>query len=133
MTYLLDADTLNYLLKVRSPVKERFEAAIRDGATFAHSVIVHYQITRYLKLKGARRLQRFYASLTAGWYLVGLDAADWDTAADLWAERHRVGKPIEDSDLLIAVVALKSGATLVTNNTPHFTELGLTLENWTTS
>jgi predicted nucleic acid-binding protein len=35
------------------------------------------------------------------------------------------------ADLLIAVIALKTGATLVTNNTRHFEGLGLAVENWT--
>jgi tRNA(fMet)-specific endonuclease VapC len=131
VTYLLDADTVNYLLKTRSPVKERFREATGAGASFVLSVIVHYQITRYLKLKAATRVQQFYVTLVSNWQLVGMDASDWDTAADLWAQRHRVGKPIEDADLLIAVAALKTGATLVTNNTRHFSDLGLAMENWT--
>jgi predicted nucleic acid-binding protein len=60
-----------------------------------------------------------------------VEADDWRTAADLWASRHRAGKPITDSDLLIAVSALKSGATLATNNLRHFDDLGLSLETWT--
>jgi hypothetical protein len=31
---------------------------------------------------------------------------------------------------LIAVIALKAGAALVTNNARHFAGLGLTIENW---
>jgi predicted nucleic acid-binding protein len=131
VTYLLDADTLNYLLKARSPVTERFREAIRVGADFALSLTVHYQITRYLKLKGASRVLHEYRSLVSGWATVGLDNVDWDTAADLWAQRHQMGKPIEDSDLLIAVMALRTGATLVTNNLRHFTDLGLVAETWT--
>jgi predicted nucleic acid-binding protein len=130
VTYLLDADTLNYILKSISPALERFEAATRAGASFILSPTVHYQITRYLKLKNATRVLRFYTGLVSGWVAVGLENTDRDTAADLWAQRHRVGKPIQDADLLIAVVALKTGATLVTNNVRHFDGLGLTVENW---
>jgi len=130
VTYLLDADTLNYVVKGISPVKERFRAAVAGGASFVLSLVVHYQITRYLKLRGSARLLRLYARLVTGWLPVGLDEADWNRAADLWADRHRKGHPIEDADLLIAVIALKTGATLVTNNTRHFSGLGLKLENW---
>jgi predicted nucleic acid-binding protein len=131
VTYLLDADTLNYVLKGLPQVTQRLRQATAAGADFVLSLVVHYQITRYLKLKGATRVQQFYASLVSGWSPAGLDATDWDTAADLWAQRHREGKPIQDADLLIAVIALKAGATLVTNNTRHFEGLGLTVENWT--
>ncbi len=91
---------------------------------------MHYEVTRYLKLKGARALARSYEELVAAWERLEILGGDWDVAADLWAERHRVGRPIEDSDLLIAVGALQSGATLVTNNTDHFEDLGIEVENW---
>jgi tRNA(fMet)-specific endonuclease VapC len=131
MNYLLDAETVNYLLKRVEPVTRRFETAAATGADFYLSRIVDYQITRYLKLKNAARLQRFYSELTAPWLAVDLVVDDWAYAADLWAARHRAGRPIEDADLLIAVAALKVGAVLVTNNTRHFQNLGLTVENWT--
>jgi predicted nucleic acid-binding protein len=103
---------------------------MRAGAVFVLSILVHFEVTRYLQLRGARQIQRAYQGLVAGWPLVELSTADWDMAAGLWATRHRAGRPIEDADLLIAVTALKSGATLVTNNTRHYEGLGLTLENW---
>ena len=83
-----------------------------------------------MKLKGATRVLEFYSNLVSGWLPVGLERADWERAADVWAQRHRVGRPIQDADLLIAVIALKTGATLVTNNARHFEGLGLTIENW---
>jgi tRNA(fMet)-specific endonuclease VapC len=85
---------------------------------------------RFLKLKNATRLLGGYTLMVANWLPVSLDGQDWETAADIWAERHRVGKPIQDADLLIAVTALKADAILVTNNTRHFEGLGLLLENW---
>jgi hypothetical protein len=71
VTYLLDADTLNYFLKAISPTKERFNEATATGATFVLSLVVHYQITRYLKLKGATRVLEFYSNLVSGWLPVG--------------------------------------------------------------
>jgi predicted nucleic acid-binding protein len=128
--YLLDADTLNYVVKGIEPAKARFRQAVAAGASFILSLVVHHQVTRYLKLKGAARVQRFYEDLTSDWLRVGLDDADWDTASDLWERRHRAGRPIQDADLLIAVIALKTGATLVTNNSRHFEGLGVAVENW---
>ncbi len=42
------------------------------------------------------------------------------------------GTPIDPQDLMIAAHAMSLGATLVTNNTRHFTRLApaLTIENW---
>lgn len=115
------------------PVKDRYRAAAQAGARFALSVVVNYEVVRYLRLRGSTRMERDYHSLVSNWTLVELTSADWDTAADLWVARHRKGRPIEDADLLIAVTALKAGAVLVTNNTRHYADLGLTLENWMAS
>jgi tRNA(fMet)-specific endonuclease VapC len=129
--YLLDTDILNYVLKRDAIVVQRFEQALREGHGFVLSAVVDFEITRYHRLKGMHRVARFYASMVELWSRVEVEADDWRTAADLWASRHRAGKPITDSDLLIAVSALKSGATLATNNLRHFDDLGLSLETWT--
>jgi tRNA(fMet)-specific endonuclease VapC len=128
--YLPDTDIVNFLVKGNRPVEERFQREVDAGADLALSVIVHYEVTRYYTLKGAVRARRSYEALVSDWAVVDLFDADWALAADLWAARHRAGSPITDMDLLVAVTALKVGAVLVTNNTRHFGDLGLTLENW---
>lgn len=128
--YLLDTDTVNYLLKDRPLVSEHFHAAVLAGDDFILSPVVHYEVTRYLRLRGMRGAARAYANLIAAWGKMDLAGDDWDLAADLWADRHRAGRLIEDSDLLIAVCALRTGAVLVTNNGDHFEGLGLNIENW---
>ena len=130
MSFVLDADIVNYLIKGVQSVRMRYQEAVSGGADFILCPIVHYQVSRFLKLKNATRLLGGYTSMVANWFPVLIDGQDWETAADIWAERHRIGKPIQDADLLIAVTALKAGATLVTNNTRHFEGPGLMLENW---
>lgn len=130
MIYLLDTNTLNYVLKQVRPVLDRFEAAVAAGADFVLCPVVHYEATRYYSLKNATRLLHEYQTLVADWNWIDLTGPDWDTTADLWARRHRAGSPIEDADLLIAVTARKAGAVLVTNNGAHFHDLDLSLENW---
>jgi tRNA(fMet)-specific endonuclease VapC len=130
MTFLPDADIVNYILKEIPPVPDRFREAASASSIFVLRPFVHYQITRYLKLKNSFRLLTAYGELVANWSWVDFAPTDWDLAADLWAERHRRGAPIQDADLLIAVTARRAGAVLVTNNTRHFEGMGLTLENW---
>lgn len=130
MTRLLDSDIVNYLLEDVPAVVDRYSEAVNSGCGFLLSPVVHYEITRYLKLKQAVRRLRVYEALIQNWLTAGLTAEDWQMASDLWAQRHRVGRPIGDADLLIAIAALRAGATLVTNNTRHFDGLGVALENW---
>jgi predicted nucleic acid-binding protein len=128
--FLPDTDTVNYVLKGKGPARRRLQAAAAAGEKFALSPVVHYEVTRYLKLKQADRVLRLYEALIADWHRVELTAVDWDRAAELWSARHRAGAPITDSDLLIAVSALGSGSILVTNNDRHFANLGLHIDNW---
>ncbi len=47
------------------------------------------------------------------------------------ADLERVGRTLDDADLLIGAIALASKGTLVTNNTSHFDRIpGLRIDNW---
>ena len=133
MPLLLDTNTLNYILKDQPLVVERLDEAMEKGESFLLASVMHYELTRYLELKGAHRLLRLYQNLTATWQLCTLSFEDWDDAARLWAERHRSGRSISDFDLLLAVLARRWGAVLVTSNTRHFEGLDLRLDDWTQS
>ena len=131
MTLLLDTDTINFILKGRQQALDRLEQATRRQESFLLATVVDFELSRYLLLKGARRLVRAYEELTKTWARCNPESEDWASAADLWAQRHRLGRPIADLDLLIAILARRRQATLVTSNRKHFEGLGLPLETWT--
>lgn len=131
MELLLDTNTLSYIIRGRQPVLDRFEESVRQGNTFLLSSIAHYELQRYLDLKGSSRLMRLYQDLVARWQRCNLLFEDWNHAALLWAEHHRTGRSISDLDLLLAVLALKHDAMLVTSNTRHFEGLNIALADWT--
>ena len=75
-----------------------------------------------------------YEQLWQALGIVMIDLAVLDKAAELYADLRRVGRLIEDADLLIAAIALVHELTLVTNNTAHFSRIaGLQVEDWLTS
>lgn len=127
---LLDTNTLNYILKNQPPVLRRLEDAIRQGKKFLLASVAHYELTRYLHLKGSHRLLRLYEALTIDWQACEVSFDDWDEAARLWAERNQIGRSISDLDLLLATLARKWNAVLVTSNGKHFEGLGIILEDW---
>ncbi len=127
---LPDTNTLNYLLKGRQPVLDRFERVVGDGTQFLLGSVVHYELTRYLNLKGAYHLLRDYEAITASWLRCHLSFGDWDEAAQVWAERNRLGRSIADLDLFLAVLARRENAVLITSNVKHFEGLELPIENW---
>src|SRR5262245_15885185 len=127
---LLDTNTLSYILKERQPAVDRLKKAKDEGVRFLLASVAHYELIRYLELKGAQRLLRLYHKMVEPWLRCNLSFEDWDPASHLWAELHRKGRALSDLDLLLATLARKHGAVLVTSNTGHFQDLGLALEDW---
>lgn len=133
MIYLIDTDTLIYLIKNRpESVATRVNALSPDdrlGMSF---------VTWAELLKGAERSSR------KGEVVRRLDALTrqvpviFDTSHALCAHYaaqftrlKKAGTPIGANDLWIACHALALNATLVTNNTREFRRVaGLRLENW---
>ena len=66
MRLLLDTNTLSYILKNRFPVNHRMSEAVRGGATFLLCAVVHYELRRYLVLKGSHSVLRLYDGLSHG-------------------------------------------------------------------
>lgn len=131
MIYLPDTDTVNYLPKKIVAVQNHYQAAVDLGDQFILSLVVDYEVSRYHILKKMTGVHRIYTNITLNWDRQGIADTDWKDASDLWADHHRSGKSITDSDLLIAITAKKCNAILVTNNTRHFEGLGIPLVNWT--
>jgi len=57
------------------------------------------------------------------------DAAAAMEASDLMAIRHKLGRPVELRDMMIAGIALACRATLATRNTAHFDGLSVPVIN----
>lgn len=131
MRLLLDTSILNPLIRGRPTVLERAQQAVRRGDDFLLASLVHFELTRYLELKGAAQLSRAYNKVTRFWTRIDLSFADWDEAALIWDERHQKGKAVSDLDLLLAVLARREDAVVVTANARHFDQLGVALDDWT--
>jgi len=61
--------------------------------------------------------------------IASFDAEAGNQAAELMAERKRIGRPSEVRDTMIAGIVLANRATLATRNTQHFEDLALTVIN----
>jgi predicted nucleic acid-binding protein len=131
MTYALDSNIVSYLLKDNDNVYSRYFDALSRGDHCVIPLVVYYEIRRGLKAAGATVKMRSFENIC---YALGVDeltVADMNVAADIYADRKRKGRPIEDADLLIAAQAVARGHTLVTNNAKHFGGIdGLLLANW---
>jgi len=69
-------------------------------------------------------------------FLTGVQILPILNSLDLYAEEktrlRKMGKPIDDFNLLIGVSAIANDMILVTNNESHFQRISnITIENWT--
>lgn len=136
MKFMLDTNTLIYLIKNKPPsVADRFNA-LREDDTVCMSFVSYAEL-----LKGAegsdrkteilRRLEAFVRQVPVNF---DVDPKLCEHYAAQSARLRAAGTPIGGNDLWIAAHALAQGATLVTNDVAKFARIGgLVVENWVDS
>ena len=129
--YVLDSDTLSYMLKRNVVVIERLLREVEQKAEFYLCPVVYYEILRGLLYRDAKRQLAEFEMLAATLRWKDFERAIWEEAAALWADLCREGHRISsDHDLLIAVYARQLRATVVTHNVKDFARLGVALLDW---
>lgn len=128
--YLLDTNILSAIIRKEDVAERRFRQAINNDETLLLSVVVLYEIKRGLLKHAARKQMATFEHLIVHLAWCETLHADWELAAHLWATREKIGRPIEDADLLIAAQVKRLSATLVTDNEKDFANLGIEIENW---
>ena len=135
MNYLLDTNAVIALLKDQPPnVRNRLRRLVRRGVSIAVSTIVLYELWYGVARSQRRRenAERLRVFLSGNIDVARFDEDDAVTAGDLRAALEAAGTPIGPYDLLIAVQALRSSATLVTANVSEFARVrGLDWQDWT--
>ncbi|NGZ11792.1 MAG: type II toxin-antitoxin system VapC family toxin [Nitrospira sp. LK70] len=131
MSYHLDTNVCVAALKGVVTVQDRIRAHADD---LAISTVVLGEL-----YCGAFRSQRVAHNLDVlAEFVAGIEVIPFDTEAaraygTLCAELLRMGRPTGEKDALIAAIAKRHGATLVTHNTRHFQHISdLVLEDWLT-
>jgi len=127
--YMLDTNTLSYLIK-EHPIVARRVVAVPMASLCISAVTEGELLFGLAKRPDAKRLHLAVREL-----LRRVDVLPWDSAA---AERYgtvraameRQGKILAPLDLLIATHALSVGAVLVTNDQSFRQIVGLHVEDW---
>jgi tRNA(fMet)-specific endonuclease VapC len=151
MIYLLDTDALIYMvrgLKMAAPKNDRQRERFRRAGKIAAHCRRQQSLGHEVGLSDITVAELEYGARHSGGYEKEIAAVrkilmpfvcfefDATTCAESYgAVRHALeiaGKTIGAMDLLIAGHALALAATLVTNNTAHFSRVpGLKCANWT--
>ncbi|MCL2572487.1 MAG: PIN domain-containing protein [Defluviitaleaceae bacterium] len=132
MIYALDTNTISFIIRGNEVVREKYFQAASKGIHCVIPLMVYYEVKRGLKANNAGNRLRSFEGICTVLGITDLTAADMDIAAEIYAERKSLGKPIDDGDLLIAAQCINHGYVLVTNNTKHFQDVkALEIIDWT--
>jgi predicted nucleic acid-binding protein len=130
LAYVVDTNVIADFLRGVPNVVHHVSLTVDEGHVVGLCPPVHYEVVRGLLRKDSRgqlvKYQREVAPMLS-WAPALRD--DWDRAAQLWAEARTKGRQLSDMDLLIAAMAIRLDAILVTAD-DDFSALPVRRENW---
>ena len=130
MIYVLDSNVISDRLNGHAVVTRKFSQMMQKGHVLCLSAPVDYEVRRgFLKRNATHKFQIFTEEVKPKLVNVPLTDADWQTAAQLWAQMRRKGRQFSDVDLLLAAITIRLDATLVFADN-DFAALSLTRTNW---
>lgn len=130
VSYILDSNAVSDYVKQFHPTTARIEQAIRAERIVYLCQPVKYEVLRGLmKVRAERQRKVFEDQFAPQLISLSLIDADWRLAAQFWAEASAVGKQLSDVDLLIAALAHRLGAVIVSDD-EDFDALPVQRENW---
>ncbi len=131
MRYILDSNIWIAILRRQTVPVRRLRQALVDEDEIVITPIEYFEVMRGLELRGKRDPIEY---LTALWLTLpyrDIDRETWEIAVRLWIKAVKENRKREDADILLAALATRHRACLVTNNTEDFQYLGLEPEDWT--
>lgn len=132
MRYVVDTNIWIRLLRKENSAGAAMHRALNDGHQIIVPSMVYFELLRGLEKRGDSKSMAFFRGMldSEGCVYAECSRPIWDLAIDFWVSACRQRKPREDADILIAAFARHHGATVVTENTGHFSHLGVRIENW---
>jgi len=128
--YLLDTDTIIYILKGDRQTTENLHLHVHDPLHTTSVSLMELYYGAYKSQKVAANLSR--VRMLEQWLSIIVPGKEMaETFGMLKADLERLGQTLDDFDLIIAACALAWNFTLVSNNAKHFERIeGLKLANW---
>ncbi len=132
--FLLDTNTVSYILKGKSPAARARLAALGADEVACISIVTEFELEFGLaKSPNAASLRRALRGLLARIQILPLGSAEARVYGQLRVRQEAAGRPLESMDMLIAAHAIAVGAILVTSDKVFRSVSGLAgRENWAT-
>jgi predicted nucleic acid-binding protein len=128
MIYVLDTNVISDAMHNQTAVRTHIHA--NQAATIYLCAPVDYEIRRGLLRKRATAQLRLYENIVRPQFQwQPLTDDDWHQTAQLWANSVSKGRQLSDIDLLVAAIALRLDATIVTAD-DDFDALPVKRVNW---
>ena len=130
MIYMLDTDTVSYIIRKNSSVINNLIK--HDDDEICISAISYAELYYGLEKKGSDRLFLEVATILGKLSIIDFDDSQSELYGKIRAEQEKSGMSLGDMDMLIAAAALSQDAILVSHNIKHFSKInGLKVEDWT--
>lgn len=130
MTYFLDTNVIIDLLGGSSSVLAEFKKAYAFASVRIPD-LVYYEVLRGFEYTDPKHQKQGFEIFAEKCGVVYMDLHVLQESARQYAYLKKHGIVIDDDDILIGSFSIIRNATLVTNNTKHFSCLnGIQLANW---
>ena len=129
MTYMLDTDTVSFLIRKNPAVIGNIIKHEDDEICI--SAISYAELCFGLEKKGSEKLFNEARTIMGKLSIIGFDDSQSELYGKIRLQLEKSGTPLGDMDLLIAAAALSASAILVSRNIKHFSKIeGIKLEDW---
>jgi len=128
--YLLDTDILIYSLKAHEIVQQNLRHHLHDPINVSAITLMELYYGAYKSQKIANNLAKVKA-IENSLEIIPVNREMVEIFGVLKSDLEKVGKPLDDFDLILAATAMSHNLIIVTNNEKYFGRIdGLKMENW---
>jgi predicted nucleic acid-binding protein len=128
--YLLDTNTISYWMEEHPTIIQKVQEHIAQNDVLAVCGPIYFELQRGLLWRNSTaKLTNLNEKILPQLSRVPFTEGDWLQAARFWADATRQGKSIEDVDLLVAAVAYRINAIIVSSD-QDFDPLPIQREDW---
>jgi len=128
--YLLDTDILIYSLKAHEIVQQNLRHHLHDPINVSAVTLMELYYGAYKSQKIANNLAKVKA-IENSLEIIPVNREMVEIFGVLKSDLEKVGKPLDDFDLILAATAMSHNLIIVTNNEKYFGRIdGLKMENW---
>jgi tRNA(fMet)-specific endonuclease VapC len=128
--YLLDTDILIYSLKAHKIVQQNLRHHLHDPINVSAVTLMELYYGAYKSQKIANNLAKV-KTIENSLEIIPVNREMVEIFGVLKSDLEKVGKPLDDFDLILAATAMSRNLIIVTNNEKHFGRIdGLKMENW---